>query len=180
MTEMANGTARHIDSRLVLFFPGFEPLGAGQHRGRFGHALKKKPARFMGPTFPQPGLKPPVGNAGFQRVRFRRWWHTQTDVVVFDWSPVLDHFASRNVLVRFGSGLIALFGFIIRGTLFRYLKTSWRYGLSSPTRWSSFLAAHPGLAGGRPHRKRACRQGARRCRFAHSPWAWHRKKRTFF
>lgn len=129
MTEMTDGPRPDIVSRLILFFPGFEPLGAGQHRGRFEHALKKTGPVYQA-DFSATGLETrPSGMPGFRVSGSGNGWQTETDVVIFDWSPVLDHFAARTMLVRFGSGLIALLGFIIRGTLFRYLKTSWRYGL---------------------------------------------------
>lgn len=129
MNDSADGNRRQISRRLVLFFPGFEPLGAEQHRGRFEHALKKTGAVY-GARYSASALHMrPSGMQGFTVVGTGDDWRTQTDIVIFDWSPVLEHFAARNALVRFGSGLSALVGFIVRGTLFHYLKTSWRYGL---------------------------------------------------
>jgi hypothetical protein len=129
MAGPADGTTGQIRRRLVLFFPGFEPLGAEQHRGRFVHALTKT-GPVYGAEYETTALESrPSGIPAFTVTGSGKGWRTETDIVIFDWSPVLEHFAKRNVLDRFASGLISLAGFILRGTLFRYLVTSWRYGL---------------------------------------------------
>ena len=129
MTGEQDGKRQQISRRLVLFFPGFEPLGAEQHRGRFVHALAKT-GPVYGSQYQATALQiRPSGLPGFSVTGSGDSWRTETEIVIFDWSPVLEHFANRNVLIRFVSGLIALAGFILRGTLFRYLATSWRYGL---------------------------------------------------
>lgn len=129
MTGKLDEARPRVSRRLVLFFPGFEPLGAEQHRGRFVHALAKT-GPVYGAHYEATALDArPSGLPGFTVSGSGEGWRTQTDIVIFDWSPVLEHFANRNMFVRFGSGLIALGGFVLRGTLFRYLATSWRYGL---------------------------------------------------
>jgi hypothetical protein len=129
MTGSGDGQKDPVRRRLVLFFPGFEPLGAEQHRGRFEHALKKS-GPLYGARYCASELQiRPSGMPGFTVTGTGEDWQTQTEIVIFDWSPVLEHFAARNVAVRFGAGLSAMLGFLFRGTLFRYLRTSWRYGL---------------------------------------------------
>lgn len=119
---------QHIRRRLVLFFPGFEPLGAEQHRGRFEHALKKT-APVFGSSFVASGLETRgSGVAGFHVEASGQDWKTKTDIAIFDWSPVLEHFAKRPVLIRFAAGVGALLALVADGTLHRYLATSWRYG----------------------------------------------------
>jgi hypothetical protein len=129
MTGSADGQKNQVRRRLVLFFPGFEPLGAEQHRGRFEHALKKSGPLYGASFAVSPLQIRPSGMPGFTVTGTGMGWRTQTDIVIFDWSHVLEHFAAANPFLRFGSGLSALLGFMLGGTLFRYLKTSWRYGL---------------------------------------------------
>ena len=128
MTGKTDGKRRQISRRLVLFFPGFEPLGAEQHRARFERALQKT-GPVYGSQFSATGLSTrATGVSGFSVSGSGAGWKTNTDIAIFDWSTLLDHFAQRPIPVRFASGMAALVMLILNGTLLRYLKTSWRYG----------------------------------------------------
>jgi hypothetical protein len=128
MTGKTDKKRRQISRRLVLFFPGFEPLGAEQHRARFERALSKT-APVYGSHFSATGLQNRAsGVAGFSVSASGADWQTITDIAIFDWSSLLEHFAQRPIPARFTAGIAALLTLILNGTLLRYLKTSWRYG----------------------------------------------------
>ncbi len=117
-----------VKRRLVLFFPGFEPLGAEAHRGRFAYAADKT-GKTYGVDFSCSALSDrPSGLPGFSVSAKGSGWQTDTDVAVFDWSHILERFEQRNVFVRLFRGILALVALIANGTLTRYLRTSWRYG----------------------------------------------------
>jgi hypothetical protein len=114
--------------RLVLFFPGFEPLGADAHRGRFAHAAEKTGTAY-GAAFSCSGLTVrPSGLPGFSVAASGPGWSTQSEVALFDWSAILEQFEQRNTLDRLIAGIAALLGLVVNGTLLKYLRTSWRYG----------------------------------------------------
>lgn len=119
---------RPVKSRLVLFFPGFEPLGPEAHRRRFGHSARKTGPHF-GAGFDCGPLQSRSSNIpGFVVKASGRGWETTTDIAVFDWMPILKHYADRPFPVRLFSGFAALLMFFFNGTFFRYLAVSWRYG----------------------------------------------------
>ncbi len=117
-----------VKRRLVLFFPGFEPLGAEAHRDRFDHAAAKTGKAFDVEFSCSQLSSRPSGLPGFSVDASGENWSTQTDVAVFDWSAILDTFARRNVLIRLVSGIAALFVLLGNGTVANYMRTSWRYG----------------------------------------------------
>lgn len=118
-----------IKRRLVLFFPGFEPLGAEKHRQRFERAAQKSAPLYDAAIICSQLNTSESGLPTFTTQASGKGWETNTDIVIFDWSSILEAFEKRSLLVRVYLGLSALIGFMFNGTLFRYLKTSWRYGL---------------------------------------------------
>lgn len=118
----------HIKRRLVLFFPGFEPLGAEKHRLRFERAAQKSAPLYDVEISCGPLIETEAGLPGFTVSAAGEAWETNTDFVIFDWSGILEEFEERSIFTRCFFGLKALLTFALNGTLFAYLKTSWRYG----------------------------------------------------
>ena len=115
-----------IRRRLVLLFPGFEPLSLSVHAERFRRGahmaadvwnvgieedLRADPARDLAFDLSGPG------------------WRTQTEVRICDWSETIALYGQRSPAHRIGAGLFALADVAVSGTAFRYFRTSWRYGL---------------------------------------------------
>jgi hypothetical protein len=128
---MAGGdkSSDYIKSRLVLFFPGFEPLGAEKHRQRFERAAQKSAPLYDTEILCSQLTRSESGLPTFTTLAKGDGWQTKTDIVIFDWSSILEEFEARFIFMRFYLGLSALIDFMFNGTLFAYLKTSWRYGL---------------------------------------------------
>jgi hypothetical protein len=118
-----------IKRRLVLFFPGFEPLGAEKHRQRFERAAQKSAPLYGADILCSQLNDSESGLPTFTTQASGVGWETMTDIVIFDWSSILEEFEARSVFMRFTLGLHALVSFMLNGTLWAYLKTSWRYGL---------------------------------------------------
>ncbi|MCE7029504.1 hypothetical protein [Jiella avicenniae] len=126
-----------ITRRLVCLFPGFEPLRADAHVRRFRRGAESAAALFDLTI----GLDEPAGGQGpdgpFAKLNVRlggasagnRPWRTNTEIVVFDWGDLILSYAARPFLRRFFSGYVALADFLFTGTVFRYFRVSWRYGL---------------------------------------------------
>ena len=122
-----------IKRRLVLFFPGFEPLGAEKHRQRFERAAAKSALLYDAEISCGPLIETEAGLPRFEvlakgKTYKRKTWETKTDFVVFDWSSILEEFEQRPLFTRCVSGFKALLTFALNGTLAAYMKTSWRYG----------------------------------------------------
>ncbi|MGB8819250.1 MAG: hypothetical protein WCC66_15145 [Rhizobiaceae bacterium] len=128
MDRQDNGTAQTVRHRLVLFFPGFEPLGAEAHRGRFERALVKTSAAYKVQFSATPLSKRATGLDGFSVEGSGPHWQTRTEIAVFDWASILERYENRSRGRRFASGATALAAFVLNGTLSRYLGVSWRYG----------------------------------------------------
>ncbi len=119
----------YIKRRLVLFFPGFEPLGAEKHRQRFERAAQQSAPIYDVEILCSQLSESDCGLPSFTTLAKGDGWRTKTDIVIFDWSSILEEFESRSIMMRFYLGLGTLIGFLLNGTLFAYLKTSWRYCL---------------------------------------------------
>ena len=118
-----------IKSRLVLFFPGFEPLGAEKHRQRFERAAQKSAPLYDASILCSQLSESEFGLPAFTTYAKGDGWETKSDIVIFDWSSVVAEFEKRSLFMRFYLGLSAQIGLVLNGTLWAYLKTSWRYGL---------------------------------------------------
>lgn len=126
-----------ITRRLVCLFPGFEPMRADAHLRRFRRGAESA-AALWDLTI---GIEEPAEGKGrdglFPRLNLRlggaapgsRPWRTDTDVVFFDWGDLILDYGARPFWKRFVTGYAALADFLFTGTVFRYFKVSWRYGL---------------------------------------------------
>jgi len=126
-----------IDRRLVCLFPGFEPMRGDAHLRRFRRGAESA-AALWGLTI---GIEePPIapGEAElFRQMKIRLGgeagdgdhWKTDTEIVLFDWGDLILAYAARPAWRRFVDGYHGLADFLFTGTVFRYFKVSWRYGL---------------------------------------------------
>jgi hypothetical protein len=115
--------------RLVFLFAGFETHNSEAQRLRFDYAAQKT-GLLWDSSFEVGALEPADGGCPEFRVAARGpGWEAQTDIVVCDWSGLIAEAEGENSGKRFLLGVWALTSFALNGTLFRYVRTSWRYGL---------------------------------------------------
>lgn len=126
-----------ITRRIVCLFPGFEPMRADAHIRRFRRGAEsaaalwdlaiavEEPDGGSGPDGLFPRLKLRLGGAAAGN----RPWRTDTEIVFFDWGDLILAYAARPFYRRFLTGYLALADFLFSGTVFRYFRVSWRYGL---------------------------------------------------
>lgn len=118
-----------IDKRLVFLFPGFEPLRVEAQVERFQRAAKRSASVWGADLALEPTGSPGTSPfATFHAALSGPGYRTETDIVVCDWSDLIRAYAARPVVTRFVTGLVALGDFLVTGAVFRYLRTSWRYG----------------------------------------------------
>jgi hypothetical protein len=115
--------------RLVFLFAGFETHAAEEQRARFAYAAAKTGPLWSSSFYVGPLTPGPQGCLQFNVIGRGAGWSAQTDVVVCDWSDLLANAGGENVVKRILLGVWALTSFALNGTLFRYVRTSWRYGL---------------------------------------------------
>ena len=158
-----------VSSRLVLMFPGFEPIPVEAHCRRFvREALKTAPVygmtMQMSATSTEPRSPTAISSGNFTVAASGEGWATSTEVVIYDLGELNEEYAARSVARRALGGLLAIGDFVVSGTFFRYVTVSWRYGLffifpllvlvgATLAAWIGYLAAAalfaaaPGLAG---------------------------------
>jgi hypothetical protein len=122
-----------VATRLVLMFPGFEPLPAEAHCRRFvREAAKSAPHYGMmfstPPALTEPRSETAIGTGVLSVTATGAGWRTQSEIVVYELSELNEDYGERNVGWRFVRGFGAVGDFIVTGTFFRYLATGWRYG----------------------------------------------------
>ncbi len=123
-----------IVKRLVILLPGFEHMPVKAHFRRFvREAAKTAPVYDMAGIEASP-LDESVIENGVAMGRFSldtkgKDWSAHTDFVLYGLGDITLFYASRNPFIRLLSGLFSLFDFIITGTFFRFIATSWRYAL---------------------------------------------------
>jgi hypothetical protein len=123
MAKIRSAEAR-VSKRLVLLFPGFEPLDAEAHYRRFVRGAELT-AKVWGVEI---GAGPLEHQDGLSRFDMTSGG-TQSEFVICDLAPVMQVMAGRNFAARIARGLFAQLSFVLNGTLLAYLRTSWRYGL---------------------------------------------------
>jgi hypothetical protein len=132
-----------VNRRLALVFPGFEPIPVEAHCARFIREAKKNAPVFdMEIAASEPVFaKENVSTAAFAVHASGAGWQTDTDIVLYGLGDLNDAYAERGALLRTLSGLAALADFVVTGTFFRFVATSWRYGLFFLYPVALFLAA---------------------------------------
>jgi len=123
-----------VTSRLVLMFPGFEPIPVEAHCRRFQREAAKT-APVYGMTVEQSAVTvEPHPEAGIPTGTFTvrasgEGWSTRSDIVIYGLGEINESYAAANPALRIVRGIVALVDFIVTGTFFRYLGTGIRYGL---------------------------------------------------
>jgi hypothetical protein len=132
-----------VSRRLALVFPGFEPIPVEAHCARFiREARRNAPVFDMKIANSDPAFaKDTVSTGVFAIDASGAGWRTGTEVVVYGLGDLNDAYAERGAVLRTVSGLVALADFAVTGTFFRFVATSWRYGLFFLYPVALFLAA---------------------------------------
>jgi hypothetical protein len=120
-----------VARRLALIFPGFESLPVEAFARRFTReAERTAPVYGMSLSIaaePAGTVPDGVEVACLAADASGDGWRTRSDIVHY---ALTDHsYSQRSDIVRLASGLGALADFVATGTFFRFVRTSWRYGL---------------------------------------------------
>ncbi|QNP78473.1 hypothetical protein [Agrobacterium tumefaciens] len=117
-----------VKSRLVLYFPGFDPLDASAHHLRYQRA-----AALAGKTWDVDYAVGPLTNtpAGetFTVEASAGDWRTRSDIFVYDHNAVISQLRDAPVRQQIWLGFKAGAGIIAEGGAARYFRHAWRFGL---------------------------------------------------
>ncbi|KQW28667.1 hypothetical protein ASE36_09200 [Rhizobium sp. Root274] len=117
-----------INSRVVLHFPGFEPLDAEAHRQRYqrsaAQAAQVWDCRFdVGPLLDSPA------DANFSVHAAAAGWTTQSEIHVFDHNDLITDLRRDSVWRQIAAGYAAGFSVIKQGAAAAYFRHAWRFAL---------------------------------------------------
>lgn len=117
-----------VDTRIVFYFPGFDPLDPKAHLGRY-----RRSAAQSGKTF---GLDYAVGDleetdAGSRvSVDCAYQGHpTRSTVYIHDHNAIISHLRAHSVTKQIALGFSAFAGIVAEGAAWRYFRHAWRFGL---------------------------------------------------
>lgn len=118
-----------IRKRLVIQFTGYENLYPKAVRGRHMQVLNDFD-RLWNVKSKASAMADADSASGFMQVTSEgNGWSTQTEFGQFGTADVFDDYAKRNVATRVATGFRAFLNIAFTGTLYRYLRTSWRFVL---------------------------------------------------
>jgi len=118
----------HVTKRIVLHFPGFEPLDAIRHQARYKRSAVKtaKLQDFeveVGPVHTEgPSRYFDVDSQGVD-------WRTMSRVYVFDHDEIVKSLNGRSTLRRMVAGYSSAARVVWEGGAFSYFRHAWRFGL---------------------------------------------------
>ena len=117
-----------ISKRVVLHFPGFEPLDGAAHRARYERSARQsgKVWRFEAETGAAETESHPLRFTVHAKAAA---WQTETIVHVFDRNEMLQALRRKSLARQLADGFIAAGRIVIDGAMAGYFKHAWRFGL---------------------------------------------------
>ena len=115
---------RQRHDRIVLHFPGFEPLDAEAHRKRYERSAAQSAAVWGFQT-----TVGPMEGTGFAVDSVGEGWQTDVRMHVFDHNELLRRLADKPLPHRLAGGYCAAWRVAWQGAMVRYLRHAWRFGL---------------------------------------------------
>jgi hypothetical protein len=117
-----------VEKRVVLHFPGFEPLDAAAHRGRYERSAKQSASAWDYAV--ETGELQSFGMAPY----FDVWtsgadWKTLSRVHILDHNDLVGRLNGRNFFIRLVQGYLAAARIAVGGGLLGYFRHAWRFGL---------------------------------------------------
>jgi hypothetical protein len=117
-----------IKKRVVLHFPGFEPLDASAHRARYDRSAKQSAKAWDYSA--DVGQLQPFGMAPYFDVKTSgAAWQTLSRVHILDHDEFVGRLNGRNFFTRLVHGYLAAARVAVSGGLFAYFRHAWRFGL---------------------------------------------------
>lgn len=117
-----------IEKRVVLHFPGFEPLDANMHRARYERSARQSAKAWDYHVETGP-LQETGSGRHFNVHASGAGWQAQSRVNVFDHNDLVTTFNDGPFFSRLARGFAAAFKVAVSGGLTGYFRHAWRFGL---------------------------------------------------
>lgn len=118
-----------LRKRLVIQFTGYEGLHPKAVRVRHAQALKDFDRLWNARTRLPPMVEEPDDCGTLAAITTGNGWQTETEFCQFGTADIFDDYAARSTPKRMLTGFHAFLNILFTGTLWRYLRTSWRFVL---------------------------------------------------
>lgn len=117
-----------VSSRLVFYFPGFDPLDARAHQRRYERSAAQSGKTF-GIDFQVSSItETPVGSR-MDVAALHNGHTTQSTIVIHDHNDLISRLRDMSIWKQIALGFKAGMGIIGEGGAFAYFRHAWRFGL---------------------------------------------------
>lgn len=117
-----------IQNRLVLHFPGFEPLDAEAHRLRYQRSAAQASLVWKADFTVGALMQGPVG-ANFAVQAAGTGWASRSTIHVYDHNELIAAMRSEPLWMQIAKGFKAGFDVVRQGGAWNYFRHAWRFGL---------------------------------------------------
>jgi hypothetical protein len=117
-----------IQNRVVLHFPGFEPLDAEAHRQRYERSAAQA-ARVWESRFDVGPLLDAPSDPHFTVAAVGETWATQSDIHIHDHNDLISAMRREPVWRQIVCGFAAGMAVVRQGAAFAYFRHAWRFAL---------------------------------------------------
>jgi hypothetical protein len=117
-----------VKSRLVLYFPGFDPLDAAAHHLRYQRAAALA-GKTWGVNYTVGALENSPAGETFSVEASAGDWRTRSTIFVYDHNAVISRLRDAPLWRQIALGFAAAAGIVAEGGAGRYLRHAWRFGL---------------------------------------------------
>ncbi len=119
---------KKIKTRLVLHFPGFEPLDAAAHHQRYIRSAAQA-SKVWEADFAVKPLVQDDGGARFDVDARAEEWQVRSTIHVYDHNDLIAEMRSELLWRQLLSGYCAAVHIVLQGGAGGYLRHAWRFGL---------------------------------------------------
>jgi len=124
-----NRNSDGVDDRLVLYFPGFEPVSSKLHYLRFNRECGQF-QKLWGVQQEIGPLNEAEGASYWQTETHGNGWSNSTRMVLMEWCSLLNHRDKPAFWRQVFASAPPYFSHFATLAPWRYFKTNWRYGLT--------------------------------------------------
>ena len=129
-----------VGDRLVLYFPGFEPVSSKLHYLKFIQRCEQ--FRKLWGVQQEIGPLIEAEDASYWQTKtYGNGWSTSTRIVLMEWCSLLDHPDKPAFWPRVFASAPSYFSHFATFAPWRYFKANWRYGLTFTYPILTFLLA---------------------------------------
>ncbi len=117
-----------IARRVVLHFPGFEPLDGAAHRARYERSARQS-AAVWNYSVTSGALKDTAHPVSFDVSANAEGWNTHSEIHMFDHDALVRKLRAKSVPMQMASGFLSALRIVVDGGLWGYFRHAWRFGL---------------------------------------------------